>query len=58
MKFERVSSFKYLGNVIHKEGRVSECVKDRIQVGNRTHAAKTAYDIKQDYKDICKNANI
>ena len=22
--FERVSSFKYLGNVIHKEGRISE----------------------------------
>jgi predicted transcriptional regulator len=37
--FERVSSFKYLGNVIHKEGRISECVKDRIQVGNRAYAA-------------------
>ena len=24
--FERVSSFKYLGNVIYKEGRISECV--------------------------------
>jgi len=28
--FERVYKFKYLGNVIHKEGRISECVKDRI----------------------------
>jgi len=37
--FERVSSFKYLGNVIHKEGRISEYVKDRIQVGNRAYAA-------------------
>ena len=37
--FERVSSFKYLGNVIHKEGRISECVKDRIQEGNRAYAA-------------------
>jgi hypothetical protein len=26
--FERVSSFKYLGNVINKEGRISECVKE------------------------------
>jgi len=32
--FERVSSFKYRGNVIRKEGRISERVKDRIQVGN------------------------
>jgi len=37
--FERVSSFKYLGNVINKEGRISECVKDRIQVGKRAYAA-------------------
>jgi hypothetical protein len=37
--FERVSSFKYLGKVIHKEGRISGCVKDRTQVGNRAHAA-------------------
>ena len=38
--FERMSSFKYLGNVIHKEGTISDCVKDRIQVGNRAYAAK------------------
>jgi hypothetical protein len=38
--FERVSSCKYLGIVINKEGRISECVKDRIQVGNRAYAAK------------------
>ena len=37
--FERVSSFKCLGNVIRKEGRISECVKDRKQVGNRAYAA-------------------
>jgi hypothetical protein len=37
--FERVSSFKYLGNVINKDGKISECVKDRIQVGHRAYAA-------------------
>ena len=37
---ERVSSFKYLGNLIDKEGRMSECVKDRIQAENRAYAAK------------------
>jgi len=36
--FEGVSSLKYLGNVIHK-GRISECVKDRIQGGNRAYTA-------------------
>ena len=36
---ERVSSFKYLGRVINKEGRISEYVKDRTQVGNRAYAA-------------------
>jgi hypothetical protein len=35
----RVSSFKYLGNVTDKEGRISKCVKDRIQAGNSVHAA-------------------
>jgi phage host-nuclease inhibitor protein Gam len=34
-----VSSFKYLGNVTNNKGRISEYVKDRIQVGNRTYAA-------------------
>jgi hypothetical protein len=34
-----VSCFKYLGNVINNEGRISECVKDRTQLGNRTYAA-------------------
>jgi len=38
-EFERESSFKYLGNVIHKEGRIGECVMDRIHVGNRAYAA-------------------
>jgi hypothetical protein len=37
--FERVSSFKYLGNVINNDGRIFECIKDRIQVGNRAYAA-------------------
>ena len=37
--FDRVSGFKYLGNVIHKEGRISGCVKDRTQEGNRAYAA-------------------
>ena len=36
---ERVSSFTYLGNVINKEGRMNECVNDRIQAGNRAYAA-------------------
>jgi hypothetical protein len=37
--FERVSSFKYIGNVINEEGRISICVRDRIQVGNKAYAA-------------------
>jgi hypothetical protein len=37
--FERVSSFIYLDNVMDKEGRISERVKDIIQVGNRAYAA-------------------
>jgi hypothetical protein len=37
--FESISSFKYLGNVIAKEGRIRTCVKDRIQAGNRAYAA-------------------
>jgi hypothetical protein len=37
--FEGVSKFKYLGNVIEKEGKISECIKDRIQAGNKAYAA-------------------
>ena len=37
--FERLSSFRYLGNVINHYGRISECVKDRLQVGSRAYAA-------------------
>jgi hypothetical protein len=37
--FEGVSSFRYLGNVIYKEGRIGECIKDRIQPGNKAYAA-------------------
>ena len=34
-----MSSFKYLGNTIDKEGRISEGVKDRIQARNRAYGA-------------------
>ena len=27
--FERVSSFKYLGNVINNDGRISECINNK-----------------------------
>jgi hypothetical protein len=37
--FEGVSSFRYLGNVIDKEGRIGECIKDRIQAWNKAYAA-------------------
>jgi hypothetical protein len=37
--FERVSGIIYLGNVINEEGRINECGKDRIQIGNRAYAA-------------------
>jgi hypothetical protein len=37
--FKKVSSLKYLGNVINKEGKISDCVKDRIQAVNRADAA-------------------
>jgi hypothetical protein len=39
IKYLKVSSFKYLGNVVNKDGKISECVKDRIQEGNRAYAA-------------------
>ena len=39
--FETVSSVKCLGNVIDNEGKISKCVKDRIQTGNRAYAANT-----------------
>jgi hypothetical protein len=35
--FEGVSSLRYLGNVIDKEGRIGECIKDRIQAGNKAY---------------------
>jgi hypothetical protein len=50
--FERASSFKYLGNVINKEGRVSECVRDRIQVWNRVYAANY-HMLKSQIIEIC-----
>jgi hypothetical protein len=37
--FEGVSSFRYLGNVVYKEGRIGECIKGRIQAGNKAYAA-------------------
>jgi hypothetical protein len=35
--FEGVSSFRYLGNIMDKEGRIGESVKDRIQAGNKAY---------------------
>jgi hypothetical protein len=32
---EGVSNFKYSGNVIHNENKISSCVMERIQVGNK-----------------------
>ena len=37
--FETVPSFKYLGHGIESEGRINQCVKDRIQAQNRAYAA-------------------
>ena len=34
-----MSGFRYLGSVTDKEGRISECVKDRMQAGNREYVA-------------------
>jgi hypothetical protein len=34
-----VSSFKYLGNVINNENINNNCVKERIQAGNRAYFA-------------------
>ena len=37
--FEGVTKFKYLGNVTDNGNQVNECIKDRIQAGNRAYAA-------------------
>ena len=37
--YEIVPSLKYLGKIIDKEGRIRECVKDRIKEENRLYAA-------------------
>jgi hypothetical protein len=37
--FEGVSIFKHLGNAINEEGRISKCVKNRTQTGNKANAA-------------------
>jgi len=55
--FEDMSSFKYLGNVIHKEGRISECIKYRIQVGNRAYAANH-HMLKSKIKKRCAKMQI
>jgi hypothetical protein len=34
-----VSSFKYLGNMINNDNRNDNCVKERIQAGNRAYFA-------------------
>jgi hypothetical protein len=33
--FGGVSNFKYLGNVIDNENKISSCVMERIQAGNK-----------------------
>jgi hypothetical protein len=38
-QFAGVSSFKYLGNVINNGNRNDNCVKKRIQTGNRAYFA-------------------
>jgi len=50
--FERVSSFKYLGNVINEEGRINECVKDNTN-REQSICSQSSYAKKQDYKEIC-----
>jgi hypothetical protein len=37
--FEGVSNFKYLGNVTDNENKISHCVMERIQAGNKAHYA-------------------
>jgi hypothetical protein len=37
--FMEMSSFKYLGNIINNENRNYNCVKERIQAGNRAYVA-------------------
>jgi hypothetical protein len=35
--FEGMSQFKYLGALIYSECGMTDCVKDRIQAGNRAY---------------------
>jgi hypothetical protein len=37
--FAGVSSFKYFGNVINNGNRNDNCIKERIQAGNRAYFA-------------------
>jgi hypothetical protein len=37
--FTGVSSFTYLGNMTYNGNRIDNCVKERIQVGNRAYFA-------------------
>jgi hypothetical protein len=37
--FEGVSNFKYLQNVIDNENKISSCVMERIQTGNKAYCA-------------------
>jgi hypothetical protein len=36
---EGVSNFKYLGNVTDNENKISSCVMERIQTGNKAYYA-------------------
>ena len=48
--FQTVPSFKYLGNVIDNEGRISECVKDNTS-REQNICSQLLYAKKQDRKE-------
>jgi hypothetical protein len=53
--FTGVSDFKYLGNMIDNDNRNDNCVKERIQAGNRAYFANLT-TLKS--KIISRTANI
>lgn len=38
-KFEGVSQFKYLGEVLTNTGKTSDAIRERIQIGNKAYFA-------------------